>query len=299
MIKIITDDGADISKARLEEYEIESLPIPINDGENEYIMRKTIEGKEFYDGMRKGINYKTSQVTEAYISHRFEELAAEGAETIYFTLSSGLSGTYNNALKARDQVLEKYPEAKIAVIDSLGASLGMGAVILRAGLMKKAGASFEEIVADIEREVSNQIYFFTVGDLDYLYRNGRLSKTSAVIGGVLNIMPFLWIDQEDGKLKSIDKVRSKKSYFKKLKTYMNKYSKDGVFNPDQKITIAHGQWPEMMEEAVKFLLDMGVKRENIIEEEILCVIGAHTGPEVFAIYYSQDPGSYEMYEYLK
>lgn len=299
MIKIITDDGADISKARLEEYEIETFPIPINDGENEYIMRQTIESQEFYDGMRAGTDYKTSQVTEAYISHRFEELAAEGAEALYFTLSSGLSGTYDNACKAKAKVLEKYPDAKIEVIDSMGASLGQGAAILRAGLMKKAGASFEEIVADLKRQVANQMYFFTVGDLQYLYRNGRLSKTSAVIGGVLNIMPFLWIDQEDGKLKSIDKVRSKKAYFKKLKTYMNKYSKDGVFNPDQKITIAHGQWPEMMEEAVNFLLDMGVKRENIIEEKILCVIGAHTGPEVFALYYSKDPGSYEMYEYLK
>ena len=299
MIKIITDDGADICKARLDEYEIETFPIPINDGENEYIMRQTIESKEFYEGMRNGVSYNTSQVARGYIENRFKELAEEGHEVIYLTLSSGLSGTYNNACLAREEVLKSHPDAKIEVIDSMGASLGQGAAILRAGLMKKAGASFEEIVADLKNEVENQMYFFTVGDLEYLYRGGRLSKTSAVIGGVLNIMPFLWIDQEDGKLKSIDKVRSKKAYFKKLKTYMNKYSKDGVFNPDQKVTIAHGQWPEMMEEAVNFLLEMGVKRENIIEEEILCVIGAHTGPEVFALYYSQDPSSYEMYEYLK
>lgn len=298
MLKIITDDGADICEARLKKFDIESFPIPINDGENEYIMRKTINKDQLYDGMRKGINYKTSQVTEAYIIQRFEELVEEGHEVIYYTLSSGLSGTYDNACKARDKVLEKHPDAKIAVIDSLGASLGQGSGVLRGALMKEAGASFEEVAAELERVSKGQMHFFTVGDLEYLHRNGRMSKTSAVIGGVLNIMPFLWIDPEDGKLKPRDKVRNKKAYFKKLKTYMDKYSKDGVFNPNQYVTIAHGQWDEMMEEAEKFLLDLGVKQEHIIKEDISCVIGAHTGPEVFALYYLEDPRSIDMYKYL-
>lgn len=299
MIKILTDDGADIRKGRLDEYDIESLPIPINDGENEYIMRKTIESKEFYEGMRNGVSYNTSQVARGYIENRFKELVEEGHEVIYLTLSSGLSGTYNNACLAREEVLKSHPNGKIAVVDSKGGSLGQGALVLRAGLMNAKNYSFDEIIADLEREIKNQMYFFTVGDLKYLYRGGRLSKTSAIIGGLLNIMPIIWFEKDDGTLKAIDKVRSKKSFFKKLKQKMNEYSKDGVFNPDQKVTIAHGQWPEMMEEAVNFLLDMGVKRENIIEEEMLCVIGAHTGPEVFTIYYSQDPSTYEMYDILK
>ncbi|MDO5028456.1 MAG: DegV family protein [Bacillota bacterium] len=298
MIKLLSDDGADISPSRLEQFDIELLPIPINDGENEYIMRKNISNEELFQGMRDGINYKTSQVTEAYILNRFEELAKEGAEVMYLTLSSGLSGTYDNACRAKEKVLESYPDAKIEVIDSLGASLGLGAAILRAALMKEAGASYEEIIADTKNQIKNQMYFFTVGDLKYLHRNGRLSKTSAVIGGLLNIMPIIWIDQADGKLKAIDKVRSKKAYFKKIKTLMNKYSKDGKFNPDQVVTIAHGQWTEMMDEAVEFLKEMGVKEENIIKEQMGCVIGAHTGSEVFTLYYSQDPGSYEMYKYL-
>lgn len=290
MIKIITDDGADLPLETVKKYNIEILPIAIIANEKEHFIGKNITSDEMYSNMRKGLVYRTSQVTRTYMLEKFEELLKEDKEIIYLPLSSGISGTYETALSVKVELLNKYPEGKLFIIDSKSATMGQGMVTIRAAMLNEDGKSVEEIVKSLEEIVENQIHLFTVGDLEYLYRGGRLSKTSQIIGGLLNIMPILYVDRERGKIESIDKVRGFMAFLKKISVWANKISKDGKFNPNQTVVICHGDWEEVALKTKRYFIEeMGVEAENVIISKLGCVIGAHTGPEAITIFFSADP----------
>ncbi|MFB0972891.1 MAG: DegV family protein [Tissierellia bacterium] len=290
MIKIITDDGADLPLETVKKYNIEILPIAIIANEKEHFIGKNITSDEMYSNMRKGLVYRTSQVTRTYMLEKFEELLKEDKEIIYLPLSSGISGTYETALSVKVELLNKYPEGKLFIIDSKSATMGQGMVTIRAAMLNEDGKSVEEIVKSLEEIVENQIHLFTVGDLEYLYRGGRLSKTSQIIGGLLNIMPILYVDRERGKIESIDKVRGFMAFLKKVSVWANKISKDGKFNPNQTVVICHGDWEEVALKTKRYFIEeMGVEAENVIISKLGCVIGAHTGPEAITIFFSADP----------
>ena len=290
MIKIITDDGADLPLETVKKYNIEILPIAIIANEKEHFIGKNITSDEMYSNMRKGLVYRTSQVTRTYMLEKFEELLKEDKEIIYLPLSSGISGTYETALSVKVELLNKYPEGKLFIIDSKSATMGQGMVTIRAAMLNEDGKSVEEIVKSLEEIVENKIHLFTVGDLEYLYRGGRLSKTSQIIGGLLNIMPILYVDRERGKIESIDKVRGFMAFLKKVSVWANKISKDGKSNPNQTVVICHGDWEEVALKTKRYFIEeMGVEAENVIISKLGCVIGAHTGPEAITIFFSADP----------
>ena len=193
-------------------------------------------------------------------------------------------------MSVKVELLNKYPEGKLFIIDSKSATMGQGMVTIRAAMLNEDGKSVEEIVKSLEEIVENQIHLFTVGDLEYLYRGGRLSKTSQIIGGLLNIMPILYVDRERGKIESIDKVRGFMAFLKKVSVWANKISKDGKFNPNQTVVICHGDWEEVALKTKRYFIEeMGVEAENVIISKLGCVIGAHTGPEAITIFFSADP----------
>ena len=212
MIKIITDDGADVPVAFIEKYDLDILNISLNDGDNEYINGVNITKEDVYKGMRDGKVYKTAQVTLPDLIDSFTKYAKEGKETIYLPLSSGISGTYSTAIIARDQVLDEYPDAKIAVIDSLCAAFGQGMFVIKAAKLAHSGMEYDKLVETLEDLRYKQEHVYSVDTLEYLYRGGRISAASKIVGGLLNIKPILGLEKENGTLLSIDMQEGQKLF---------------------------------------------------------------------------------------
>ncbi|MDO5690014.1 MAG: DegV family protein [Tissierellia bacterium] len=287
MIKIFADDGADIPEQYLREYDIQVLPIAINDGEREYYAGVDLDYRALYEGMRQGKNYKTSQVAFQELEKRFTQTVEAGDIPIYIPLSSGISGTYQTALSAKEEVLERFPESEIHIVDSLSAAFGHGMVVLRAAKMAKDGRGVEEILEALLAFTRDQDHLFTVETLEYLYRGGRVSRTSKVVGGLLNIKPILNVDKESGALVPIDRVRGPKHIYSKICEWMIRRSEGGVVNTNQTFAICHGDWPQAAEGMKDALIrELGVPEENILISFVGPVIGAHTGPEILCVFYS-------------
>src|SRR5690606_20602589 len=156
----------------------------------------------------------TSQVSPELFTRKWNELAESGEEGLYIAFSSELSGTYSTSVVIRDQVKEDHPELDVVIIDTKGASLGQGLIVQEAARLRDAGKSRDEIVAALRILVDRVVSLFTVEDLDYLAKGGRVSKASAFIGGLLNIKPLLHV--EDGKLVPIEKYRGRKKVFQRM-----------------------------------------------------------------------------------
>lgn len=290
MVKIITDNASDIPKATIEKYDIKVFSIAMIAEDKEYFIGENINTKELIENMKKGLVYKTSQVTREIIYLTFEEFIKNGHEVLYIPLSSGISGTFDNAIGAKNDVLKKYPHGRVEVIDSKSATMGQGIITIKAAMMARDGKDLDYIIDKLDDIIKNQIHLFTVGDLEYLYRGGRLSKTSRILGGLLNIMPLLYIEREDGKIIARDKARGKKAFFKMLEKNLNELSKDNNFDPNQSIFICPADWDEMAEETRRFFIeDMNVAKENVHIEELGCIITSHTGPETITLFFSSDP----------
>lgn len=241
--------------------------------------------KEFYDEMRAGKKVGTAASNPAVILDEFTKAAAEGKDIIHISFSSGLSGGYQNVVNGASEVMEEYPDCRIEVIDTLSASLGEGLMLELAVRMKNEGASFDDIVAEVKKVSEHISIQFTVDSLEYLYRGGRLSKTSATLGTMINLKPVLHIDDE-GKLVAVSKVRGRR---KSLSTMLaNMEAKLGSYKDKQIfIGIMHGD----CEEEALALRDMVKEKfgyENFVIEPIGPSIGAHSGPGTMGLVFLGD-----------
>lgn len=241
--------------------------------------------KEFYDEMRAGKKVGTAASNPAVILDEFTKAAAEGKDIIHISFSSGLSGGYQNVVNGANEVMEEYPDCRIEVIDTLSASLGEGLMLELAVRMKNEGASFDDIVAEVKKVSEHISIQFTVDSLEYLYRGGRLSKTSATLGTMINLKPVLHIDNE-GKLVAVSKVRGRR---KSLSTMLaNMEAKLGSYKDKQIfIGIMHGD----CEEEALALRDMVKEKfgyENFVIEPIGPSIGAHSGPGTMGLVFLGD-----------
>ncbi|WP_058486759.1 DegV family protein [Defluviitalea phaphyphila] len=250
-IKIITDSAADLPREIIDKYNIRVIPIYVFLNGKEFLDGETLKADTLYKDMRNGKIYKTAQITPETFKKVFIEYAKNDEECIYIAFSSGLSGTYQASIIAKEEVLEEYPNFKLDIIDTKCASLGFGLVVYRAALMLEQGKSRKEIVEAIKFYSEHTEHIFTVDNLEYLYRGGRVSKTSAFIGGVLNIKPIL--DVEDGRLVPIEKVRGRK---KALKQLVEMAQERGINLKHQIIGISHG---DCLEEAL-IVKDMMIKK---------------------------------------
>lgn len=282
-IIISTETNSDMSEKFLADNNVLVIPHYYNVEEATYGEegnRLTI--KQFYDEMRNGKKVGTAASNPAVILERFTELAKEGKDILHISFSSALSGGYQNIVNGANEVMEEYPECKIIVIDTLSATLGEGIIIQQALDLKKEGKSIEEIAETVTETCKHLCVMFTVDDLDYLYRGGRLSKTSAVLGTVINLKPVLSVNEE-GKLVAVSKVRGRKKSFsamiESMEAKLGSYKDKQIF-----VGIIHGDCEEDAN-TFKNMIQEKFGFEKFVVEPIGPSIGAHTGPGTVGVVY--------------
>ncbi|MBO5417317.1 MAG: DegV family protein [Clostridia bacterium] len=278
---IFTDSACDIKPELLKEWGVgfQSLTLRFEKDDKEYT-DGAIDSKLFYDRMRNGGVAKTAAVNSEMFSNAFEEHLKNGIDLLYLGFSSGLSTTFNSARLAAESLREKYPERKIVVVDTLSASAGFGLLLNLTVEKKNAGATIEEAAAFAEELKYKLCHWFTVDDLVYLKRGGRISPTVAFVGNVLGIKPVLHMDNE-GHLINMFKVRGRKTSVAAL---ADKYGELAVDKEGGKVFISHGDCLKDAEELAKILKD----RYNATVELITnvgTVIGAHSGPGTLALFF--------------
>ncbi len=237
-------------------------------------------GAEFYNKMRNGSTPTTAQVNMDDAKNGFEPVLKEGKDIIHISFSSGLSGSFNSVRLAAEELLSEYPERKIIVIDSLCASLGEGLLVHKAIAKKNEGATIEELSEYVENIKLKICHNFTVEDLKYLYRGGRVSKTTVVVGTALGIKPIMRVDNE-GKLVPCGKVRGRKASLNAIVENMEKQCQ-GIENDI--IFISHGDCPD----DANYVAELVKKKFGIKEFLINNVgpsIGAHSGPGTMALFF--------------
>lgn len=281
-IRIITDSACDLSPEITQKYNIDVIPILVYMNDIEYKDGETLNAKELYGNMRDGKIYKTAQVPPQVFTEKFKRYAENGDQCIYIAFSSGLSGTYNSAMMAKHEVIEDYPEFNVDIIDTKCASGGFGLVVYKAALMLQEGKSKDEIVEAVKFYSMNMEHIFTVDDLEYLYKGGRVSRTAAFVGGLLNIKPIL--DVEDGKLIPIEKTRGRNKVFKRMIELMKER---GVDLSSQTIGITHG---DDLEGAMKLkeMMEENFGCTDFVIGMIGCAVGAHSGPGTLAIFFLKE-----------
>ena len=282
---ITTDNNSDLPESYYTEHNVGCTYLSYTmDGKN-YNHDNFLPVEEFYDKMRKGSMPTTAQVNPEAASALMEPYLKEGKDILHIAFSSGLSGSYNSSRIAGEELQEKYPDRKIMVIDSLAASLGQGMLVYLAQQQKEAGKSMEEVAQWVIDHRLNIVHAFTVDDLNHLYRGGRVSKTTAVVGGVLNIKPVLHVDNE-GKLIAVGKVRGRKKSLLALVDMMDQ--KLGSYKDScDTIFVSHG---DCMEDA-QFVINKVKEKypiKTVLVNHVGATIGAHSGPGTVALFFLGD-----------
>lgn len=283
---LITDSGADLFGGLDQRLGIETIPMTftIEDKEyNGYFDERDITNRKFYELLESGKVAKTSMINADRFVTTFTPFLEQGLDILYFSLSSTLSGTYQSSVLAREELLEKYPNAKIICVDSLSASLGQGLLLYHASALRSAGKSIEEVATYLEANRLFVNHLFTVAELDTLKRGGRLSKTSAAIGSLLGIKPVLHVD-ETGKLVALKKARGRKNALKVLIDSVV----TNIKNPgDQTMFISHSDDLATAEAVAKEIKTL-VNVKDVQIGEIGPVIGAHAGKGTIAVFFFAD-----------
>lgn len=277
---IVTDSASDIRADVLKEWNVASMYLTFKfDGDDKEYTEEDIDIKEFYDKMREGAVAKTSAINPFTFKETFESILKEGKDVLYLGFSSGLSTTYHSAEMAAEELLEEYPDSKIITVDTLCASAGQGLVVYLTHKKQCEGASLEEAAEYAKNLAPRMSHWFTVDDLVYLKRGGRISPTVAFVGTVLGIKPVLHVDDE-GHLVSVTKAKGRKAALHALA----KKLEETVIDKREPVFISMA---DCMDDA-KLLKDdleanYGVKVELITE--ISPVIGAHAGPGTIALFF--------------
>ena len=279
MTQLFTDTSANLPVEIIDEYGIEVVPFSYTIDGVEYISEREFDGKAFYAAMRAGSEVKTSMVNAGTFIERFKAALDAGRDVLYIGMSGGISGTANAALMAKQELDEEYPDRKIIVIDTLAASLGEGLFVIKAAEQLRDGAALDTIEEDIRAQVPSMCQSFTVDDLKYLKKTGRVSGAAAIIGNVLSIHPILIGDYE-GKIVVKSKVRGMK---RTLDALAERYA-ELVLNKAETIGIAHADNEEGKAYLVQRLRDKGLtgKCLSVCYEP---VTGSHVGPGTVALFF--------------
>ncbi len=282
---IMTDTSANIPTADAKRQGVVVVPLSYNAAEEEHICLDTdaFDYATYYESMRGGERITTSQINPQRYMEYMEPTLKEGNDILFIGMSSGISGSFNSATIAKEQLLEAYPDRKICLVDSHGASLGEGLLVLKAVEWRNAGKALEESAEELTALREKMYQVFTVDDLMHLRRGGRLSNASALVGTVLNIKPLLK-GNEHGKIVSFGKVRGRKKVIERLAQIYDNL----VENPaEQVIGISHA---DCLEDATA-LAEM-LRRNNTPKEIIIVdhepVTGSYLGPGALALYFLGD-----------
>ena len=279
---IITDTGSDLPLSYIEKQkDFKVLPLTYQiDGKDYVPSGKDSETKAFYDKMRAGKAPTTSQINVTTWRETFEALLEQGHQVLVLAFSGALSGTAQAAFIAKEELSTKYPPENLIVIDSLCASLGLGLFVHYALGMRQEGKSMTDVAKWLNDSKLKIAHWFTVDDLQYLRRGGRVSATSAYLGSMLKIKPIMHVDNA-GKLIPMEKVQGRKRSLKGLAAKM----KEMAINPkEQTVFISHGD----CEDEAKLLADM-IREELGVERFMLGlvgpIIGSHSGPGTMALFF--------------
>lgn len=284
---IITDTSANIPLELARKENISIIPINCNmsgvAGAQSYLDDSSFDSKVFYDAMRAGAKVTTSQINPQTYVECMEAFLKDGVDVLFVGMSSGISGSYASAQMAAVQLREEYPQRSIRLVDSLGASLGEGLLVVKAVELRAMGLSLDETADYLEKLLVRMYQVFTVDDLNYLRRGGRLSNAAAIAGIVLNIKPLLK-GNENGKIVSFGKIRGRK---RTIEALAEKYD-ELVKEPENQIVgISHA---DCLEDA-RHLIEL-ISR-NKPPKEILLVdhepaTGSYLGPGALALYFAGD-----------
>ncbi len=280
---LFCDSTCDLPEERLLKMDCRIIPLTFEIDGKSYTTEE-ISMQEFYRRMREDADTKTSQISVGVFRDAFEEELKQGRDILYLAFSSGLSGTYNSALIAKDDLTEKYPEAKIIVIDSLSASAGEGLLLIYAEMKKREGMDIESLAGWLEVNRFNICHVFTVDDLKYLFRGGRVSRASAIAGTVLGIKPLLNVDN-DGHLIPQDKVRGRKQSINKLGQMIRDRKGEHL---NDIVAISHGDCIEDAKYAENMMKEIFGENIEVVMSYIGPVIGAHSGPGTLALFFWGD-----------
>ena len=280
---ILTDSSCDLPAELAQQLEIAVLPLTLTLGGKEYA--NYLDGREigfsqFYDRIRQGETATTSAANvEGYCS-MMEPFLREGQDILLLVFSSGLSSTYQAAAMAVEELSAQYPERKLAAVDTRCASMGQGLLVYLAAKKRAEGKTMEEVRAWAEEERFHLCHWFTVDDLMYLKRGGRLNAATALVGTALGIKPVLHID-DDGHLINVGKARGRRGALTALVDRMAELAVDPEKNP---VFISHGDCLDDAKTVEKLVKQrLGVK--EVVISYVGPVIGAHTGPGVVALFF--------------
>lgn len=279
--KIFTDTGCDIPADLLRQWNMTCVNLTFYDEKaGKTYITEDISTHDFYQQMRDGTVFKTAAANVEDFRTAFEPVLSDGQDILYIGFSSGLSTTVNSARIAEQDLQENYPQRKIIAIDTLCASGGEGFLVFLAMKKQGSGASLEETAAYIEKLVPSVCHWFTVDDLVYLKRGGRVSPATALVGNVLGIKPILHVDDE-GHLIKVSTIRGRKQSITAL---ADKYTELATGAEDGIYMITHG---DCMEDAKRLeaILKERTGQDATLIVDVGPVIGSHSGPGTLALFF--------------
>ena len=280
---IVTDSSADLSAQMAEKAGVQVLPLRFTVGGKTYYNwpdNREMDPKVFYRMLREGEVATTAAVNISQYLDMLEPILQSGTDVLVLSFSSGLSATYDSSRLAAEELREKYPQRKIFAVDTLCASLGQGLLVWHAAQLKDQGKSIEEVRDWVEENKLHLCHQFTVDDLHFLKRGGRISATTAVVGTMLKIKPVLHVD-DGGKLVNIGKARGRRA---SLKALVDRMEETAIDPAGQTVFISHGDCMEDAEYVAGLVKErMGVQDVRI--NYVGPVIGAHSGPGTLALFY--------------
>lgn len=279
---IIADSCSDLPLSYIQKRNIPIINYTYTLEGKEYIddFGQTLSYKEFYDAVRTGTMPTTSQINSQIFYDEFEKYIKDGKSVIYISFSSGLTGSVNNAIMAKEMILEEHPDADLTIVDTRAASLGEGLLVYYAVEMLHNGASKEEIVNWLEDNKLRLNHWFTVTDIDHLRRGGRVSGAAAFVANIVDIKPVLNID-DAGHLIPIHKAKGRK---RALRMLVKKFEEYAIDPEEQVIAISHGDALEDAEYVANRIREK-YNVKDIIMSHIGPTIGSHSGPGTIALFF--------------
>ena len=278
--QILTDSCCDFPNEEYAMLRLKKVALTVQFRGESYDDRNDDSIRDMYDGLRAGEVAKTSAVNPERWATAMEEILSAGDDCLALAFSSGLSTTYQSAMIAAEELREKYPQRKIYVVDTLSASMGEGLLVWYACRKRDEGMSLEDLYAWAQDARFHLCHWFTVDDLMYLKRGGRISATTALVGTMLQIKPVLHMDDE-GHLINMSKARGRKA---SLDALAKKATELGEGYDNSTMFISHGDCREDAEYLAKLLKEQyGVK--EVVISYVGAVIGSHSGPGTMALFF--------------
>ena len=282
MFTIVTDTSANLPTAYLQDEHITIIPFTFHteSGEQACMDLGTFDAKEFYTRMRAGEKVTTSQIPPQRFVDTLTPMLARGEDVLFVSMSSGISGSYASAHIAADQLHEEFPDRKLLLVDTYSASLGEGLLVMRAADLRRAGKSIDETYTELRALRHRMAQIFTVGDLRYLKRTGRLSNLEAAVGTVLQIKPLLKGDPQ-GKIVCFAKLRGRQ---RAIEAIAQRYEELVVDPETQVIGIAHADC-EADAQILASMLRRSRPPKDILMVDYEPVTGSHVGPGALALFF--------------